>query len=183
VTAIKPKWVVLIVVALVMLFCSLYVLPTSRRGKVIESWRTGNDAFTIRVTAYSERLSLPGLGGAYYVFDSAQVGSDRWREVLTFIHDDPVTIPRDQIRLVNAQVGYVFMGWMYAVTTDGGTTWSVWNAEKDLPDWQCCNYNLIKDVRVAADGTGRMTLNPISERRGEVPELHTRDYGRHWSVG
>jgi hypothetical protein len=179
-TLIKSKSLLLVTVPLVILFCAVFVLFSPRRGKVIESWQTGNNTFTIRVTAHSERLSLPGLGGAYYVFDSNTVGSDRWKEVLIFRHDTPVAIPRDQVRFVNDQIGYVFMGWMYGVTTDAGATWAVWNAKDGLPDWQCCNYNLIQDVTIAPDGVGTMRLKP--ERRGEISELHTRDYGRHWSA-
>jgi hypothetical protein len=147
----KSRRVLQVTAVLVILICALYALLLPKRGKVIERWQTGNDAFEIRVTAYSERPSLPGLGGAYYVFESKTVGSDRWVEALTFRHDTPVEIPRDQVRLVNDQIGYVFMGWMYSVTTDAGATWKVWNAEDDLPGWQCCNYNLIQDVRVAPD--------------------------------
>lgn len=178
----KTKRVLQISAVFVILVCALYVWLLPKRGKVIERWQTENGAFKIRVTSYSEKPSLPGLGGAYYVFDSTTVGSDTWRKALTFRHDTPVEIPRDQVRLVNDQVGYIFMGWMYAVTTDGGATWSIWNAEDDLPGWQCCNYNLIQDIRVALDGTGTMILNPIPQRQGEVPELHTKDYGRHWSL-
>jgi hypothetical protein len=47
--------------------------------------------------------------------------------------DDDPKIPVDQVRYVG-DIGYVFMGFMYAVTTDAGKTWSVWSAEKDLPD-------------------------------------------------
>jgi hypothetical protein len=181
-TLIKSKFLFLVAGALVILLSAVCILFSSRRGKVLESWQTGNIAFAIRVTAHSETLSLPGLGGAYYVFDSNTVGSKRWTEILVFRHDTSVWIPRDQLRFVNDKIGYVFMGWMYGVTTDAGATWSVWNAERDLPNWQCCNYNLIKDVKIAPDGVGTMRLNPIPQRRGEVPELHTIDYGRHWSV-
>ena len=72
------------------------------------------------------------------------------------------------------------MGWMYAVTTDGGVNWSVWSAKSDLPGWECCNYGLIQDVQFAPDGAGTMRLSVIDPRRGEVPELYTRDYGRSW---
>jgi hypothetical protein len=65
--------------------------------------------------------------------------------------------------------------------SDGGSNWSVWRAEKDLPNWKCCNYKLIRDMRIAPDGTGTMNVNPIPQRSGEAPELHTKDYGRHWS--
>ncbi|MBP6823598.1 MAG: hypothetical protein KA368_18760, partial [Acidobacteria bacterium] len=82
---------------------------------------------------------------------------------------------------VNDQIAFGFMGWMYAVTTDGGKSWSVWNAQKDLLNWECCNYRLIKRVSINADGQGTMTLNVIDPSRGEVPELQTKDYGRHWA--
>lgn len=169
-----------IAASLVFLGGVLYFLLAPKRGEIIERWQSGNDAFKIRVTAYSETPSLPGLGGAYYVFESANVGSDNWGEVFTFRHDTPVEIPREHVRLVSGQVGYTFMGWMYAVTTDGGASWSVWDARKDLPHWECCNYNLIKEVDVAPSGAGTMILNPLPTRRGEVPSLHTEDFGRHW---
>lgn len=177
----KSKRLLQVAAVLVILVSGLYLLLWPRRGKVIDSWQTGNSGFKIGVTSYSERPSLPGLGGAYYVFQSATLGSDRWREVLTFRHDAPVEIPRDQVRFLNDQIGYVFMGWMYGVTTDAGATWSVWSARDDLPAWECCNYNLIQDVSITPDGIGTMRLRPIPQRPGEVPELHTKDYGRHWS--
>ena len=172
----------LIAACLVILFGVLLVLPSVRRGKVIESWQTGNKTFTIRVTARSERLALPGLGGTYYAFESNTVGSERWTEILIFRHDTSVWISRDQVRFVNDKIGYVFMGWMYGVTSDAGTTWSVWNAQRDLPGWKCCDYNFIRAVRIAPHGIGTMQVSPIGQGRGEVAELHTTDYGRHWTA-
>jgi hypothetical protein len=151
----------------------------SHRGAVIEQWHSDNKRFKVRVTAYEEKGA--NVNGAYYLFEAAPSGSDQWREIMTFRHDDQPKIPTDQVRYVNADVGYVFMGWMYAVTTDAGTTWSVWSAEKDLPYWQCCNYKLISDVTIGSDGRGIMRLNPIGGRSGEVTELRTNDYGRHWT--
>ena len=147
-------------------------------GGTVETWETLNQSFKVRVDIHPEENAW--VGGAYYVFRSAPAGSDAWRGIMTFRHDDPVPIPHDQVRFVNDRVGYVFMGWMSAVTADGGATWYVWSAENDLPDWQCCNYGLIKDMRVEPDGTGVMILDPIPNRRGEVPELRTKDYGQHW---
>ena len=148
---------------------------------ITESWEVSNQTYRLRVERRAERVWGP-IAGAQYVFRSAPPDSDAWREVMTFRHDDPVPIPRDQVRFVNERVGYVFMGWVYAVTTDGGTTWSVWNAETDLPKWACCNYRLIGDVNIEADGTGTMTLNPIPQRQSEVPRLTTNDFGRHWNL-
>jgi hypothetical protein len=166
---------VLFAVALVGVF---RMCDRSHRGPVIEQWQTENKRFRVRVTAYEERGT--NVNGAYYVFEAAPAGSDQWREIITFRHDDNPKIPTDQVRYVNHDIGYVFMGWMYAVTTDAGSTWSVWSAEKDLPNWQCCNYKLISNVTLGSDGGGTMKLNAIEGRRGELPELRTNDYGRHW---
>jgi hypothetical protein len=149
-------------------------------GAIAETWETSNGSFKIRVDRrYEENGGF--VAGAYYVFRSLPTGSDGWRDILTFRHDDPNPIPRKQVRFLNNQVGFVFFGWMYAVTTDGGANWAVWDNSRDLPKWQCCNYRLINDVQLEPDGTGTMTLNVIPDR-GEVPQLRTKDFGRHWSV-
>jgi hypothetical protein len=152
----------------------------SSKGNAIETWETGNQVFHVRVVAYSER----GTGfvpGARYVFTSKSHDTARWHEFMTFKHDDPVPIPREQIRFVTGRIGFVFMGWMYAVTTDGGQYWSVWDARSDLANWECCNYGLINAVTLQSNGTGKMILHPIEGRRGEVPKLCTTDFGRHWT--
>jgi hypothetical protein len=159
---------------------ALMFLPP-RVGAIAESWETSNPTFKVRVERHYEENG-GFVAGAYYVFRSAPAGSAAWRDIMTFRHDDPVDIPRDQVRFVNDRIGFVFMGWMYAVTTDGGATWSVWDAGSNLPKWECCNYRLISDVRLEPDGTGSMTLSPIQDRRGEVPQLRTKDYGRHWKL-
>jgi hypothetical protein len=155
------------------------VCDRSHRGAMIEQWQSNNKSFQVRVTAYEETGA--NVNGAYYVFEAASAGSDHWREIMIFRHDDDPKIPVDQVRYVNDDIGYVFMGWMYAVTTDAGKTWSVWSAEKALPDWQCCNYKLINDVTIGSDGRGVMRFNPIAGRPGEVSQLHTNDFGRHWT--
>ncbi len=118
-----------------------------RKGAIAETWETTNGSFKIRVDRHNEENG-GFVPGAYYVFRAATVGSDDWRDVMTFRHDDPNPIPRDQLRFVNDRVGFVFMGWMYAVTSDGGDHWSVWDASNDLPNWRCCNYRLITDVQL-----------------------------------
>ena len=152
----------------------------SSRGKVEETWETSKNSFRLRVTAYAEENG-GFVAGRYYVFQSAQSGSNAWHEIMTFRHDDPIPIPRDQVRFVNDRIAYVFMGWMYAISTNGGQSWSIWNALTDLPNWKCCNYGLIQDIRIDSGGGGTMTLNPIRKREGEVPILCTKDFGRHWT--
>lgn len=166
---------------LVLALCAIaagYFATTSPTGEVVDRWQTQGGDLRIRVEKREEQGWLPG---AHYVFQSSR-SKEPWREIMTFRHDDPVPIPRDNIRFVNNRVAFVFMGWMFAVTPDGGSNWFVWNAQTDLPNWTCCNYGLIKDVSILADGDGTMTLKVIDGRRGEeVPVLETTDYGRHWT--
>ncbi|MBA2734700.1 MAG: hypothetical protein H0U54_17700 [Acidobacteria bacterium] len=173
-----------IIIALAIIILAVGFLLRSFRpsiGEITESWETSNQTFKVKIDRHAEQNG-GFVAGAYYVFQSAPSTSNNWREIMTFRHDDPNPIPRDQVRFVNDRVGYVFMGWMYAVTTDGGATWSVWNAQTDLPKWDCCNYRLIGSVNIVPDGTGTMILNPIPQRQGEVPQLHTNDFGQHWNL-
>jgi hypothetical protein len=176
------KIIAIAVICLTIVIAFSYNLfPKPQRGKkIIEAWETTNNTFKVCVTAYAEENG-GFVPGAYYVFRSTRIGSDEWQEIMTFRHDDPVPISRKQVQFVNEKIGYAFMGWMYAVTTDGGGNWSVWRAEKDLPNWHCCNYKLIQEVHLAPNGVGTMKLKPIQQREGEVPELHTRDFGQHWN--
>jgi len=152
--------------------------PPTELGKLTERWELAGNTFKIRVSRYAERR-FRLVGGAYYVFESAALGSDEWNEIMTLRHDDPDPIPRDQVRIVSDQVGYAFMLNKYAVTMDGGATWFTWDAVEVFPEWQS-NHATIKEVRLAPDGTGTMTFTSVANR--QAPELHTKDYGRHWSV-
>ncbi|HMF90345.1 MAG TPA: hypothetical protein VKL40_06860 [Candidatus Angelobacter sp.] len=163
-------------------FLLLSVVSCSRPSPAkypTEVARIPGPAFTIRVSAFPEENG-GFVPGQYYRFESLPSGATSWVTALDFRHDDPVPIPRQNIRFLSPQTAFVYMGWRYAVTTDGGKRWDVWNAEKDLPGWQCCNYGLIKEVQLKPNGAGRMILNPIQDRRGEVPELVTSDFGVHW---
>ena len=72
--------------------------------------------------------------------------------------------------------------WMYAVTTDAGKSWSVWDAARDLPGWQCCDYVYIQAIDLAVDGTGTMAVDTERDVGVNVSELQTHDHGQHWSA-
>lgn len=171
--------VIAIVVLLALGGLAAYVQP--RVGDIVETLEAENATLKIRIENREETCKWFCLPGAYYVFLSSPQGVDRWREIMTFRHDDPGPIPRNNIRFVSEKTAFVFMGWMFGVTTDNGETWVVWSAQDDLPKWACCNYRLIREVHVSPDGTGVMTLSTIPERQGEVPALRTIDFGKHWS--
>ena len=121
------------------------------------------------------------LAGVFYVVAARTSETSRWRKVMTFRHDDQGGIPDGAVTVVSDQTAFVILGWMYAVTTDGGQHWTVWDAKDDLVGWQCCNYALIEHVALNSDGTGAMRLSVIDPGRGEVPMLVTTDFGRTWT--
>jgi hypothetical protein len=90
--------------------------------------------FTVRVSAFPEENG-GFASGAYYRFESRRRGAKDWVRAMEFRHDDPDPIPRENVRFMTPDAAFVFMGWKYAVTTDGGMHWQTWNAEKDLAGW------------------------------------------------
>ncbi|MGH9971107.1 MAG: hypothetical protein ACREBG_25390 [Pyrinomonadaceae bacterium] len=166
-------------VSMLSLSCVMFSRP--HRGKdPLETWLTENNAFRIRVTSYEEKDA--NVSGTYYVFESTAKASTAWHEIMTLRHDDRPDLPKDQIRFLNDETGYLFMEWMYAVTSDSGKTWSVWDATRDVPDWQWSKYGVIRDVRIEPGGSGTMLLKPISDPNSKVPTFRTHDFGRHWQV-
>lgn len=95
-------------------------------------------------------------------------------------------IPRRQIRFVSDQIGYIFRDSYYMMTTDGGLTWLVWDANRELPVKEFMQqYNLwpaIEDIELQPNGTGKMRLYQYLTAREKGPLLLTADYGRHWKI-
>ena len=170
---------IMLLVSMLSLSCVIFTRP-HRSTAPLETWPTENKAFRIRVTSYEEKDA--DVSGTYYLLESTSKSSTAWHEILTLRHDDRPDLPNDQIRFLNDDTGYVFMEWMYAVTTDGGNSWSVWDATRDVPDWQWSKYGVIRDVRIEPDGSGTMLLKPIADPNSRVPTFHTHDFGRHWQV-
>jgi hypothetical protein len=149
--------------------------------KIIEVWNTSNGTFKIEAIAYELKGVEPR--GIFYAFSCPLPDTNvtgYLDEFMTIRNEKLEMIPRDQVRFVSDQIGYVFMGWIYAVTTDGGKTWSTWDAEKDLPNWQCCDSQLIQNVNIMTEGLGVMTLKLNSWKENENVTLYTKDYGKHW---
>lgn len=157
---------------------TLIILASSgcwaRRGEVKERWVADGKNFSISVTAHEERGGVP-LSGRFYVLQSSAAGAGNWQEVMTVFTKDPVPIPRENARYVNDRIAYFYMKQKYAVTVDGGLSWSVFDAGKAYD-----NYAFIKDVRIEADGEGVITFHDVPSQDRKVPELYTADYGQHW---
>jgi hypothetical protein len=158
--------------------CSLIgCTPAPNLNQVFETYVTDLPP-RVRVTSHPDKSLY--AAGTFYRFEVLPVGAEHWREVTTFLHDDAIPIPREQMRRVTDQIAYFFIGWTCAVTADGGQTWAVWTAARDLPNWQCCNYRLIRDMTIREDGSGTMLCDTLEGHSGEVPRLETADFGHTW---
>lgn len=148
-------------------------------GGIIETYSKTGKTFVVRVTCHEETGVIMGASGAFYKYEAKNIGDESWNHIVTFRHDDPIPIPKHQILVHSDQVAYFYMGWIFGVTTDGAKTWSVWNAEHDLPGWKPANYRLIKDVGLTQEGKGIMVLKPI---RYKYTRLESNDFGKTWYI-
>ena len=147
----------------------------NKRGEVIETWSVKNTDVEIRITVFSERYSF--VPGAYYVFES--ITDKRTQKIMTFRHDDPISIEKDKIVFMNDKIIYLYTGWVFATSIDGGNTWTIWDAASQLSNWTCCNYYYIKKVKLAQNGTGEMFV--ARSKSGKQVTAKTTDFGKTWT--
>ena len=153
----------------------------SRKGEVFETYHFQTEQADLRVTARHEFSYIFMLiPGAYYDFEGKRKTDKEWTQIYTFRHDDPIEIPKTQIRKEGEDIIYAFMGWVLISTDDGGKSWDIWDAWDDLEGWEGVNYSLIKDVIIKADGSARMILDPIGNRTQGTKELESEDFGKTW---
>lgn len=140
----------------------------------------------ITITAYDLYNTEPA--GRYITFGhkTEKIGYkgsyEKTRIIFSLRLDKGAALPTlNQIKLLNESVAYVYAGWMYSVTLDSGQTWHWWDAERNIPEWKCCDPNLIQKVEVGLDGIGSMTLNLTTQQPEGLLILHTKDYGQHWT--
>lgn len=150
------------------------------RGEIVEQWENSMHGLRVRVTEYKEKRPVY-LMHFFYVFESYGVVSSDWQEIMYVKNDDDIPLPRDQIRILNDQIAYVFMNEKYAVTTDSGRSWNVWKAiPKNLPKLETTAN--IKDVQIKIDGTGSMHLDSLLNGQVTTLSVSTKDHGRRWNL-
>jgi len=176
----KKKTLIILVIliggfGLLLLFVYHGLKP--RRAELFDSYVYETLGFKIKAeTRYQEGGLLP-LFNAYHDYYVKTDESDHWRLILTLIWDDPLKIPEDQIRNVSDDVTYLFIGWMYAVTTDGGESWETWNGNPKVAQLMGTGYGFIDEIQMDANGLGVMS---VVNGQGELTELHTNNFGKTW---
>lgn len=146
----------------------------------IDEWETSSRLLKIRVRSYELKRTEPS--GFFYTFYYTLPESDSSNQIMTMRLNEKLPISEQQVRFVNDQFVYMFMAWKFAATIDGGRTWFGWDAESEIPDYHCCDQSLIRDVQIAPDGTGTMTLVSVKSTSQIPPLLRTKDFGKHWSA-
>lgn len=171
----RNRWISFLLVAVLLGGC---YLTRRQPDEIFETWESTGQPFKIRITAYLEKPDFGPLAEGRYQFEAWAESAQQWQEIFWFRHDDPNSIPTDQVRFVNQRIGYVFIECMYAVTTDAGKTWSVLDDNKDRKSGKCIS-NRIKDVQLTETGTGIMS-QVIDPGHNTVSKLYTRDFGKSW---
>jgi len=144
---------------------------------VIETFDTSSKSFKVRVVTYKlHNVEPPGV---YYTLSMSKVDLGTWNEVISSHFNDSTNILSKQIHFITDEICYAFFDFIYLVTTDGGKTWSGWNAEENLAGWKDGNPRFIRDVQLSLGGVGEMTLYSKSD---EILILRTEDYGLHWNI-
>jgi len=148
---------------------------------ILQTVTDENGVFEVRVTAFQEDRSFGrAFAGADYHFEVRTPGAG-WRKIMEFHHDDQVAVGKNQVRFVNERVAYVFIGWLYAVTTDAGQTWHIWDANNSgILGTERIGYDGIQSIKLDTEGRGRMLLNVIG--RQDRIELTTEDFGITWGL-
>lgn len=161
----------------------------ARSGEQLATYEETNGAFAIRTLVFREKTLWSGgtLLGAHYIFETKARDEENWREFMRFRDDNPEPIDEDRskfvndrVTFVNDQVAFVYMGWMYAVTTDAGRSWNLWDGIDHPFQKGRMGYNGIQEIKLLENGEGTMRVRLIGN--DELIEPNTRDYGVSWSV-
>jgi len=148
-----------------------------KKEDVFSTEQRDNASFSLKITAYRERRSFGQvLGGAYYVFEAKKRDEPNWNRFLVIAYDDPEPIDKKSIALIDEKTGYTFMHRKFAVTTDAGKSWSLWDISKigSLKDDRSC---WIDQVSINENGNGAMEV----KCNKSVTALSTKDFGVTWT--
>ncbi len=147
----------------------------------IDQYSVACGPFEIRARALREgKLGLNAPGGIHS-YESRHDAASSWLPITSFRYSTADMIPRDQIRFVNDTFAYFFHEFVFAVTTDGGKTWTV-RGEPDasfdtLHQWTSPR---IQAVTMNESGRGTMRVSAYPWQQLRSTELSTDDFGKTW---
>ena len=127
-----------------------------------------------------KRYELGFMGHTVFILKARNSGDKKWDEVTTFLADDPIDIPRDNLKLINPKTVMFFFNEKFVVSTDLGGTWSLWDTTKDIKPG-CPYASWIKTVTVDENGSGVMTVECPSNTDPNTRLFNTVDSGKTWN--
>ena len=154
------------------------------RGDVYETRLFEGKNVIIRANAYKEDFhGAFALSGGIHTFEARPRMAAQWTTLFECRHAAPIPIHECHGDFVADDIAFLYMRWVFYLTTDGGRSWSSWCPSKDLPDWSGeagAHASGIAEVKIAPDGTGTMLLQ--DEDKDIRALLKTRDWGHTWSA-
>ena len=101
---------------------------------------------------------------------STQDGGQSWKDFMYYGQEDAFNPKCQNVKLLDKENFWVWMGSIVGITHDGGRTWILW-------DSKCCNYSPIVDIQFKNTQSGSMVLNSSDN---ETSTLITKDGGKTW---
>jgi len=150
-----------------------------RGNTALETWQFDAARATVRVQKFDEEpvMILPQY---VFVLQASDTRPDHWREIMSWRVNDPIPIQRKQVKRLDRNVVYAFGNWLYAVTTDGGVSWSRWDGKRHF---RKSTFVLIKSVTMRSNGEGTMRVSYKPDPNTFAEQwLATDDFGQHWTT-
>jgi hypothetical protein len=140
--------------------------------KADETWESPGPIKIRIVLKYS-------LGNDYYFFEARENEKGRWKRIMRVWRDATGAMPVENVRILNAEVGYLFLVDQVAVTKDGGNNWALFNTSEHFDcEWDGCSN--IQAVNLSITGTGNLRgLRRVGTEWVEY-RLATTDCGITW---
>jgi hypothetical protein len=150
-------------------------VPTAIR-QVTKKWTVSGQRFDI----YIEEFDLKKVEPAryYYSFKSFTHLEKKEFSFVSVRLDQMLFSPEKRVRFVGKNLGYVFIGSVFALTKDGGETWLLWSLESSGMIPRHWKDALISDVSIYSSGKGKMIISQINNNKRLT--LRTKNYGKEW---
>lgn len=168
---------------LVSAMCALILVSACRPGpwyRLVDTWDRDANGVKMRLRKFADRSTFQSQ--CYFVIDAGISGSSTWKEILTWYDEGCSLMQRERIQFVGRRVVYAFDYSSYAVTTDAGGHWSVWDVSSTASELRANHTIYLTQIDVSQDGTGKMVLTYYTDVPGIFhAQYRTSDYGLHWA--
>jgi photosystem II stability/assembly factor-like uncharacterized protein len=167
----KPVWgalrIIIIILVLSTGFFLGYMALTSGLMKGSYATCRASISATTEIKIVARRTDD---GSGSFTFMITQDGGQSWKDFMYYEQEDAFNPKCQNVKLLDKENFWVWMGSTVGITHDGGRTWILWDSE-------CCNYSPIADIRFENTQSGSIVLNLVSY---ETSSLITNDGGRNW---